>query len=85
MAHHQKANGVHTKITGDADMLLRNIRFCAMGRDTHRGCAETMGLAQIMFRSNARDTERSNFSVFDSTRRRLDPLPIRVTSKSVVK
>src|SRR3546814_4968624 len=56
-----------------------------MGSDAHRADAETVRAPQFLDRSDARNQKRRQHRMFDDISRCLDPLPIGVGPKPVIK
>ncbi|MPM99595.1 hypothetical protein SDC9_146787 [bioreactor metagenome] len=55
--HHQEADRVHAQLAGVADVLLRDVRFGAVGGHTQRGDAQFVRPLQVVHRADARQQQ----------------------------
>ena len=85
MAHHQKADGIHAKLTRILNMLGRHVCFSAVGRHAHYPCAGLICIFQVMNSADTRQQQRGNFGMLHHVRRRFNPLQVAVRTKAVVK
>ena len=84
MAHHEEAGHVHAEIAGDADMLLRNVGFGAVGRDANRTHTKVIGALQFLDGADAGQDQRGEDRLVQHFRYRFDPLPIGVGAEAIV-
>ncbi|MNM69773.1 hypothetical protein D3C81_813860 [compost metagenome] len=84
VAHHQEADGVHAERTGVLDVLLRHVRFGAVGGDAHRTGAGVVGGLQIVHRADAGQQQHGDLRLLDHVGGGLDPLQVGVGAEAVV-
>src|SRR5471030_372697 len=85
MAHHQKTRDVHAQFAGEADMLLGDIRFSAMGGDAYRGATKVKSAVQILHGTYTGQEKRSQPRCLHLLVGRFYPIPCGIGCESVIK
>ncbi|MNC25466.1 hypothetical protein D3C75_735550 [compost metagenome] len=84
MAHHEKANRVHTKFTGVFDVLLGDVCLGAMGGDSDDSSTRGVSSFKVVQSADAREQQRCDLGVRHNVGSSFDPLDIGVCTKAVV-
>jgi len=84
MRHHQEPGDVESEVARSADVLLRDIGFCAMGGDPDRADTGLCGILEVVDCADPRDQQRGQPGMLEHGGCRLDPLEVGVLSETII-